>query len=332
LSRRSSFATLALILILLPAVPAAGTLHDRTLAASSAPASRERQYSVYIPDGLPSGGPVALVTVLHGCNQTHRNMERETGFQALADEFGFAVAYPFVTSYTEQRNPNCWGFWFPQHITQGSGEVSDLRRIIAAVEDEFGTDPARRFVAGLSSGGAMAVALGVAYSEDITAIGAVAGLPYGEDPEAVTFFCPFPARPDPVSRSVAAMAAEQPDPDEQRLVPLMVIQSVNDCTVKLINGQNLRDAWTRYYSAAPAVSDEDCTQDGVACARSRFEDASGRAVVETIFYDGPSAVLFPRGTHFWPGDNEGPFANPDGPSASRHLWRFFQAAAASGDP
>lgn len=308
----------------------AGTLHDRTLPADSAPASRDRQYSVYIPDSFPGDGSTALVTVLHGCNQTHRNMERETDFMALADDFGFAVAFPFVTSFTEQRISNCWGFWFDQHTTEGSGEVSDIRRIIAAVETEFGTDPAQRFVTGLSSGAAMAVAMGVAYSEDIAAIGAVAGLSYGEDPEAVTFLCTSPSTTNPLSEIVGDMGDEQTEPAERALVPLMIIHSVNDCTVQFVNGQKLRDSWLLYYDADPAAMDSDCTADGVACSLSRFTGADGRPVVETVIYDGPSSTLLPRGTHFWPGDNSGEFANPDGPSASAHLWRFFQEAAGGG--
>jgi poly(hydroxyalkanoate) depolymerase family esterase len=318
---------LACFILLMGSAPmSAGTLLDRTLPADSAPASRDRQYSVYIPDSLPGDGTAPLVTVLHGCNQTHRNMEAETGFKTLADEFGFAVVYPFVTSFAEQRITNCWGFWFPQHTTEGSGEVSDIRRIIAAVEEEFGTDPGQRFVTGLSSGAAMAVDMGVAYSEDIAAIGAVAGLPYGEDAEAVTFLCTSPAMTNPVTQIVGDIAAEQSEPEDRRLVPLMVIHSVNDCTVKIINGQNLRESWIDTYGATLSISDEDCTEDGVACVRSRFDDAEGRPVVETILYDGPVSTLLPRGTHFWPGDNPGEFANPNGPSASRHLWRFFQEA------
>lgn len=305
----------------------AGTLHDRTLPADGAPASRDRQYSVYIPDSFPGDGSTALVTILHGCNQTHRNMERETDFMALADDFGFAVAFPFVTSFTEQRITNCWGFWFDQHTTEGSGEVSDLRRVIAAVEDEFGTDPAQRFVAGLSSGAAMAVDMGVAYSEDITAIGTVAGLSYGEDAEAVTFLCTSQPSTNPLSEIVGDMEEEQIEPVERELVPLMIIHSVNDCTVQFINGQKLRDSWLLYYGAEPAAINADCTEDGVACTLSSFADADGRRVVETVIYDGPSSTLLPRGTHFWPGDNSGEFANPDGPSASAHLWRFFQETA-----
>jgi hypothetical protein len=39
-----------------------------------------------------------------------------------------------------------------------------------------------------------------------------------------------------------------------------------------------------------------------------------------VLYEGPA---FGR-THFWVGDGEGAFADPDGPSASELLWSFFR--------
>ena len=117
------------------------------------------------------------------------------------------------------------------------------------------------------------------------------------------------------------MAAEQATPEERRLVPLMVMHSINDCTVSILNGSNLRDSWIAHYGALPQPAEEaDCMADGVSCTRTRFADAGNRTVVETVIYTGEAG----QGTHYWPGDNPGTFANPDGPSATEHLWAFFQ--------
>ena len=43
-------------------------------------------------------------------------------------------------------------------------------------------------------------------------------------------------------------------------------------------------------------------------------------MVETVFYVGPRFGW----THFWVGDREGRFADPEGPSASELLWSFFR--------
>jgi poly(hydroxyalkanoate) depolymerase family esterase len=299
-------------------------LHPRTLPEGTGVDSRSRTYQVYVPDGLPADGSAPLVTVLHGCRQTEADMVADTRFTELADANGFVVAFPFVTSWDSDpmqlRIENCWGFWMPEERTEGSGEVADVRRIIAAVESEFGTDPTRRYVAGLSSGAAMSVDLAVAYSEDIAAAGAVAGLPYAEAASAVTFFCGQAPDPNDTEDAVAAMGTEQADPVERRLVPLMVIQSIGDCTVSIVNGRQLRDSWIDYYDADPQpAATEDCMADGVSCTLSRFVDGTGATVVATVFYSGVASGR----THYWPGDNEGEFADPDGPSASEHLWAFF---------
>ncbi len=310
----------------------AGTFHTETLAKGDAPSSLDRTYQVYVPAGIANDGSAPLVTVLHGCKQTEGDMIRDTGFTDLADRNGFVLAFPFVTSVDplEPGDTNCWRFWYPNERTQGSGEVGDIRRIIARVEETYHTDPDRRYVAGLSSGAAMAVDVAVAYSEDIAAAGSVAGLPYAEGFGAATLNgCLDRPVTNDLGRAVSAMAEEQAKPGERRLVPLMVIQSTNDCKVSIENGANLRDSWIRYYRANPnPVWEADCTTDAVWCRHARFTTNDGRPVVETLFYLGAEG----DNTHYWPGDKAGPYANPAGPSASTALWNFFSDKTLAPDP
>jgi poly(hydroxyalkanoate) depolymerase family esterase len=304
----------------------AGNLLSRRLPAGSHPGARERAYQVFVPDGLRSVDAAPVVMVLHGCLQSEQNMIRETRFTELAEREGFIVVFPFITSHPffPLRTQNCWGFFIEQHRHEGLGEPADLRRILDAVEDEFPIDPERRYVAGLSSGAAMAVVMAVTYSEDIAAAGAVAGLPYGEDACAVQNACFTGIAHKPVSAFVEAMRAEQQDAEERRLVPMMAIHSTNDTTVPIRNAQNLRDSWIAYYDARATPADTiDCAAEGVACERTRFADEEGQTVVETVFYNGPPAGR----THFWVGDDAGMFADPDGPSAAELLWGFFRQHA-----
>ena len=298
----------------------AGEFFQRSVAAGPDPASRTRVYQVYVPDDVAADGSAPLVMVLHGCRQTEDNMIAETRFVELADQHGFVVAFPFVTGYSEVRNPNCWGFWFEQHRHEGRGEVGDLRRIAAAVEAEFATDPGRRYIAGLSSGAAMAVVAAVAYSEDFAAAGAVAGLPYGEDAAAVGFFCGAQTSHHGVAQIVRDMRDEQPSAEERRVVPLLVMQSLHDCTVPIQNGVNLRDSWVQHYGAlTEPVAEASCSAEGVPCTRRTFARTDGEVVLEEVFYQGEQGAR----THYWPGDNEGEFANARGPSATDLLWAFF---------
>jgi hypothetical protein len=134
----------------------------------------------------------------------------------------------------------------------------------------------------------MAVALAVAYSDDIAAARAVAGLPFGESSWAVSLACWLPPWPRSARAAVAAMEAEQRTEAERRLVPLMVIHSENDCGVRIVNADNLRDSWIAHHAADPApVAVHNFEEDGIACSRQRFADAAGAVVVETVFFEGP---------------------------------------------
>ena len=131
------------------------------------------------------------------------------------------------------RARNCWGFWIEAERHRDQGELGDLRRILDQVERDFGADPRRRYVAGLSSGGAMAVAMAVAYPDVVRAAGAVAGLAYGETSAAVSNRQHFRHRalvlrrraghPGPQMRSLPAlvqdMEAEGNTGGEDRSVP-----------------------------------------------------------------------------------------------------------------
>lgn len=334
MSRYAVAATVSLALSFSwPAGPAASaTVVQRHLPPATGQAgSLARDYKVAVPDGLQAGTPVPVVMVLHGCLQSDANMVNETRFVELAEREGFIAVFPFITDWvrTEQRTDRCWGFWFDQHQHESRGEPGDLRRILAAVESEFTIDPDRRYVAGLSSGAAMAVVMAVAYSEDFAAAGAVAGLPYDEDACAVANACfGVGLRFKTVNSLLASMTAEQNRTDEQRLVPLMAIHSRNDGTVPFRNAQNMRDVWIARYGASTQGEESDCSREGVRCDHSTFRDGAGRSVVETAFYDGPPFVK----SHAWIGDNAGPFADPTGPSATDLLWAFFEANPRNAGP
>jgi len=228
----------AAVCALLSTTALAGTTTSFTTTAKNYAGSRERQVKVYVPSGLTA--PAPLVMVLHGCEQTNDDVLADWGMTAAADRFGFVLVAPFITSYDGLRNTNCWGFWLDQHRHQGRGEPEDLHQIALEVEARFSIDPARRYITGLSSGGAMTVVAAVTHNEYWTAAASASGLPYGEDAASVSFSgCPGTATFHAVSRVVSDMRAELNDP---YAIPLMVLQNKADCTVLQQAGLNLRDA------------------------------------------------------------------------------------------
>jgi poly(hydroxyalkanoate) depolymerase family esterase len=310
----------------------AGRLEQKSFMAKSYQGSRDRQYQVFVPSAYSGQSPVPMVMVLHGCNQNETNMINETRFKDLAERDNFIVVYPFITSYDllPLRAQNCWGFFIDQHIHKGAGEVEDLYRIALEVEAAFKIDPNRRYVTGLSSGAGMAVDLAVARNEYFAAAGSVEGLPYSETSSSVVFLgCNLLGRFKPVSADVAAMQAEESRPDEQRPIPIIAIHDRNDCIVNLTGAENIRDSWlARFGINQAAVATTDCTAKGVSCTQISYGPPQ-RSVIETVFYDGDRG--FNNG-HYWVGDNNGQFANPNGPSASELQWAFFKGHPFADNP
>lgn len=72
----------------------AGQLTSHLFTAKDYQGSRDRQYQVYVPDGLSGAAP--LVMVLHGCAQTPEEVLRDWGMTAAADRHGFILVVPFV--------------------------------------------------------------------------------------------------------------------------------------------------------------------------------------------------------------------------------------------
>ncbi|MDV7211966.1 extracellular catalytic domain type 1 short-chain-length polyhydroxyalkanoate depolymerase [Azotobacter beijerinckii] len=338
---KRTFRLLVLSLLVLPGLDAwAGTLESYSLPAADYPGSHERQYKVYVPDVLPAAAP--LVMALHGCRMDHDDVLRDWGLTAAADRYGFILVAPFVTDYDEPRTPNCWGFWLDGQRHAGRGEAEDLLRIAQAVEARHAVDPARRYIAGLSSGAAMSVAEAIAHNEYWAAAASVAGLPYGEDAQAVSFaVCPLSgARFHSVEQVAADMRAELDDPYP---IPLLVVQNDNDCTVVQSAGRRLRDAHLKVFGSAPfgtpattLAAQGRCFPvfggNDYGCRREVFSadgNSASRSLVETLFYQGPletpAADDEDRG-HYWIGGEhgrDGNYALRQGPSHPDILWEFF---------
>lgn len=127
----------------------------------------------YVPAGLPSGRP--LVVVLHGCTQTASAMEA-AGWNALADQLGFAVVYP------QQRSANqglsCFTWYGPTDIARTGGEAESIVQMVDTEIATHGSDTHRVYVTGLSAGAAFTAVMLATYPDRFAAGSIMAGLPY----------------------------------------------------------------------------------------------------------------------------------------------------------
>jgi len=338
---------LGCIPLVLSAVPAsAGQTDSYTLPQQSYNQSRARDYKVYIPDNVQS--PAPMVMALHGCKQSNSDVLNDWGLKAAADEYGFILVAPFITSYDGLRNENCWGFWFDHHRHEGAGEVEDLHQIAQAVEANYTIDANRRFITGLSSGGAMATVAAVAHNEYWAAAAPASGLPYGEDSSSVSLSgqCPGSATFHSVSQVASDMASEIND---DYPIPVMVLQNENDCTVLKTAADNTRDAHLKVFgdpafdtTGEAYASSTACSpyyQSNYTCEHIRYtQDGTNgtRSVIETVYLDGPLSTPNTQDTdhgHYWVGGengNNGKWSVRVGPSYPDIIWDFFNRHSRDG--
>lgn len=277
--------------------------------------NKKRVYQVYLPSNYTGKRALPLVMVLHGCRQTHEDIAQISQFSRLAEKQGFIVVYPFVTHYNDMRTRNCWGWWRPEHVSSGQGEVEDLRCIINEVCQRYCVDAQRIHITGLSSGAGMTVAALTAHPGLFASGAAVAGLPYGERAEAVSTAFTSGTSFRPLEVVIKLMEKERQG--DRTLTPLLVVHSHDDETVNIQAGCNLRDAWLEYFGVSGRHHRRrKRTTAGVPWVHTRYGRWWRKTQVETVFLQGPG--------HGWVGGAEGEFSYPSGPDVSALIWAFFR--------
>ncbi|MGI4736963.1 MAG: alpha/beta hydrolase family esterase [Janthinobacterium lividum] len=161
---------------------------------------RERHYRTFVPAQRPAKAP--LVLVLHGSAMSSKAMRPYTGyvFDELADQHGFAVAYPdgYKGNWHDCRRDTT----FPAK-TENIDDMGFLRALVGRLCAEHDLDPARVFAFGYSNGGQMAFRLAVEEPRLVEAVAATgANLPV---PEAST--C---AQDGPTARVLVVSGTKDP--------------------------------------------------------------------------------------------------------------------------
>jgi polyhydroxybutyrate depolymerase len=133
---------------------------------------RARTFTVRPPAAPRDGEPVPLVVVLHGNFQGGGGalMREWTSFDAQAERWGWAVAYPDGVG-------GCWadGRGVTTADEAGVDDVAFLRAVVDWSAERYGTAADRTVVAGISNGAFMAHRMGVQAGERVAVLAAVAG-------------------------------------------------------------------------------------------------------------------------------------------------------------
>jgi poly(hydroxyalkanoate) depolymerase family esterase len=297
---------------------------------STAGTSNQRAL-VHVPPGLDADKAAPLVCMLHGCTQDPVTFASATMMNRAADRHGFVVVYP---GQDRGGNPQgCWNWFLPEHQQRDTGEPAAIATIVGdliGANSDYTIDSERVYVAGLSSGGAMAAILGACYPDLFAAVAVHSGLAYKSATSMGTAF-------DAMARGggnadAEGYAVHGAMGHRVRSVPSMVIHGDADRTVSPANAiRVLRQSMAANHLAAPETCDHDPDHPmsswrgqidrGHSYTQSRWLDARGMLMHELFIVNGLA--------HAWSGGAAGgSHTDPRGPSATNAIWTFFATTSA----
>ena len=200
-----------------------------------APAPPWREYLLYLPRGMETIKQPALVVWIHGCRQDPEEFAGGTRIARLADARGFVVLLPRQSRLANSER--CWN-WFDRRTAGGNGETAIVAAQTQEVIDKFGIDPGRVYVAGLSSGAALAATLALRRPALFSAVAIHSGVPGGAASDAhdagrAMSHGPRDARTDAFALEARAEAGAR------ARMPALILHGSADTAVDPVNGNFL---------------------------------------------------------------------------------------------
>ncbi|MEX3936342.1 PHB depolymerase family esterase [Paraburkholderia phymatum] len=152
---------------------------------------------IFTPSATLANGKRGLLIVLHGCMQTNTVLKKFGNLDTLAKARGVVVAVPYVGADNYGGPPyNCWNY---DGAIDASGNMGDLIKLTKDIEGNaaLNIDSDQVYLVGLSSGGAIALAIGCEAPQIFAGIGAIAGPSVGSSQLLAT------SEPPPINVDVA---------------------------------------------------------------------------------------------------------------------------------
>ncbi len=194
-----------------------------------------------------------IVVVLHGCGQTANGAAELTGWNNLADQYGFYVLYP------QQHFPNnpqhCFNWFKKNEIERGNGECESIRQMVDYMLKNFSTDPKQVFVTGLSAGAAMSVVMIATQPGMFKAAAIFAGGPYkpGENIFSSSGSMVWGVNKTP--EQWRELVWQQNPAFKDKYPKVIVFHGKNDPVVNINNAKELVEQWTALHKT-DTIADE----------------------------------------------------------------------------
>ena len=253
-----------------------------------------REYILHVPSGYDAATAHPLVIVYHGfgdcASYWEEGLGQELGFNALADEQGFLVAYP-QGAYRPAKESTYWepGNGTGEHIYDN--DVYFTEQLIADVAADHNLASDEVYVAGYSNGGMMAYSVGCTRGDLVAAVGVMSG----------------------------AMLDGFDSCDPSHPVPVIIFHGVAD--------YDLPYDGNVYYASVAEIVGLWLDHNGIPASSLTTSNLNGGDVVHDAYSGGNEGTclsLYTVEQEFGaPGDHVWFSQDMDGVSPSRILWDFF---------
>lgn len=199
----------------------------------------------YVPKTIKQNAP--MVVVLHGCSQGATAAAELTGWNKLADEYGFYVMYP------QQHFPNnpshCFNWFKKNEIERGNGECESIKQMVDYMHKKFKTDSSRTFVTGMSAGGAMSVVMIATQPGMFKAAAIFAGGPYKPGSNIFTSSGSMVWGVNKTPDEWRELVWRENPAFKSKYPRVIVFHGTKDPVVNVRNAQELIEQWTCLHKA-----------------------------------------------------------------------------------
>ena len=265
---------------------------------------RTRKYLLYVPESYQPETQAPLVISIHGFVQWPAHQAYLSGWNKLADEYGFLVVYPQGTGF-----PLRWATR-PQEGDPAAmaAEIQFLADLIDQLNRTYSIDPSRIYANGMSNGGGMSEVLACELSDTIAAFGGVAG----------AYLFPWQ------------------DCHPSHPVPVILFHGIADPVVPYIGGLSSRDRQFEF----PPVEHRLANWAEINSCPNSPEISAVTAQIKRYYFgdcEGAAEVMLyslEDGGHTWPGGEKIPiwiagYTSPD-IQATAIMWDFFSQYSLEG--
>jgi poly(hydroxyalkanoate) depolymerase family esterase len=284
----------------------------------------KRSYKLYTPSAY-HGQALPLIVMLHGCSQDPDDFAAGTQMNTIAEEKNCFVLYP---AQAESANGSrCWNWFKALNQRRNVGEPSIIAGMTRDIIKTCHIDTDKVFIAGLSSGGAMAAIMGATYPDLYAAVGIHSGMPYASARNwSSAIITMRNGNGNGNDKGEPGQAVRPAFFGRRKAVPIIVFHGDRDTTVHPSNGDQII-AQSISIAAHRSMVPENEAFPHITIGQGKV--SNGRSYTHAVHRDNHGRIIAEQwivhGTgHAWSGGSRlGSFTDSKGPDAGREMLRFF---------